>query len=309
MFLYYLGLGPFRFEGIKLFWDPTKSLTSTLIILLLSFNQGAFIGGITGIVLGMISYISHPEMPFIISILAVGGLLSGIFRDLGKIGAILGFVLGNGIISYYINGLGTSFFTYKELILGSIVFLMTSKNINEKISEIFTANYYLKRDYNQKRDELVAKKLNKMAELFESLSITFKEAADEGEYYSTGEVYGLVDNIANDVCINCSKYDSCWNRNYYRTYQKFFNTICLAEIKGGNNEVLYTEIDRFCIRPMEILDRVDRAVERLRLNESWKNKLKENRMLLSEQLDGFSKVIEDIVLNIYEKPSFNEELK
>lgn len=298
------GLRELSFFGIQ-----TKSLTSTLIILLLSFNQGAFIGGITGIVLGMISYISHPEMPFIISILAVGGLLSGIFRDLGKIGAILGFVLGNGIISYYINGLGTSFFTYKELILGSIVFLMTSKNINEKISEIFTANYYLKRDYNQKRDELVAKKLNKMAELFESLSITFKEAADEGEYYSTGEVYGLVDNIANDVCINCSKHDSCWNRNYYRTYQKFFNTICLAEIKGGNNEVLYTEIDRFCIRPMEILDRVDRAVERLRLNESWKNKLKENRMLLSEQLDGFSKVIEDIVLNIYEKPSFNEELE
>ena len=196
-----------------------KNVTSIVLRLILSFNQGAFIGGITGTVLGMISYISHPEMPFIISILAVGGLLSGIFKDLGKIGAILGLVLGNGIMSFYINGLGISFISYKELILASVVFLMISKNINEKISEIFTANYYLKRDYNQKRDELVAKKLNKMAELFESLSITFKEAADEGEYYSTGEVYGLVDNIANDVCVNCSKYDRCWSRNYYSTYQ------------------------------------------------------------------------------------------
>ena len=148
-----------------------------------------------------------------------------------------------------------------------------------------------------------------MAELFESLSITFKQTADEGEYYSTGEVYGLVDNIANDVCVNCSKYDRCWSRNYYSTYQKFFNIIGLAEIKGGRNKAVYTEIDKFCIRPMEMLDKVDRAVERLKLNESWKNKLKENRILLSEQLDGFSKVIERIVSDIYEKPSFNEELE
>lgn len=294
---------------LAIFGIQIKNLTSIVIILLLSFNQGAFFGGITGIVLGMISYISHPEMPFIISILAVGGLLSGIFKDLGKVGTILGLLLGNGIISFYINGLGTSFINYKELIVASIIFLMTTKKINEMVSEIFTVNYYLRKDYNQKRDKIVAKKLHKMADLFENLSITFKETAEEGSRYSTGEVYGMVDNIANDVCINCSKYDSCWSRNYYRTYQQFFNIIGLAEIKGGNKKSLYSEIDKFCIRPMEILDKVDRAVERLKLNESWKNKLKENRLLLSEQLKGFSRVIGDIILDIYEKPSFNQELE
>jgi len=80
-------------------------------------------------------------------------------------------------------------------------------------------------------------------------------------------------------------------------------------MKGPDKEYLYSEIDKFCIRPMEILDKVDRAVERLKLTESWKNKLKENKMLLSEQLDGFRKVIENIVKDVYEKPSFNEELE
>ena len=73
------GMRDFAIIGIHI-----KNVTSIVLILILSFNQGAFIGGITGTVLGMISYISHPEMPFIISILAVGGLLSGIFKDLGK---------------------------------------------------------------------------------------------------------------------------------------------------------------------------------------------------------------------------------
>lgn len=293
---------------LTIFGIQTKILTSIVIIMLLSYCQGAFIGGITGIVLGMITYISQQEVPFIVSILAVGGLLAGIFRDLGKIGTAMGFVLGNGIISYYINGMGTSFITYKELIVASIIFLLISKKATDRITEIFQANYNLKKDYSQRRDELIVKKLNKMMELFENLSITFKDAADE-EYYSLSEVYGLVDSIANDVCINCSKYTTCWNKNYYRTYQKFFNIVCFAEMKGPDKEYLYSEIDKFCIRPMEILDKVDRAVERLKLTESWKNKLKENKMLLSEQLDGFRKVIENIVKDVCEKPSFNEELE
>lgn len=297
------GMKELSLLGIQL-----KSITGMVIILLLAYNQGAFFGGITGIVLGMISYISNGEMPFIISIMAVGGLLSGVFRDLGKMGSILGFALGNGIISYYINGLGTSFITYRELLLGSIIFLMIPKKVNEKMSDLFTANYYLKKDYNQKRDELVAKKLNKMMELFDRLSITFKDAAED-EHFSAGEIYGLVDKIANDVCTSCSRYENCWNDNYYRSYQKFFNIIGIAEIKGDNKEAIFSEIDKYCIRPKEILDRVDRAVERLKLNESWKSKLKENRMLLSEQLASFSRLVEDIVVNIYEKPSFNEELE
>ena len=99
-----------------------KRILSILIILYLGFSEGAFVGGVAGISLGLISYISQPEMPFILSIYGLAGMLTGLFKDLGKLGSSLGFLLGNWIISFYINGFGTSFIKPWELGLAIILF-------------------------------------------------------------------------------------------------------------------------------------------------------------------------------------------
>ncbi|MDU5082377.1 stage II sporulation protein E [uncultured Tissierella sp.] len=286
-----------------------KNLVSIVIILYLSYSYGAFFGGTTGIILGMVAYISHPEMPFIIGIFGIAGLLSGIFKDLGSFGSALGFLLGNGIISFYINGLGTSFLNFKEIIIATLFFLMSVDKIGIKVSEIFNMDLEFKKDYAQKRDEIVVKKLNRMIELFNNLSATFKESAEEREFHSTGEVYSMVDGIANCICTGCSKYESCWERNYYSTYQNFFNLVALAEIKSTDNESVDSEARKFCIRHGEIIEAVDRAVERLKLNHNWELKLRENRILLSEQLDGVGKVIQNITTDIYTNPTFNKEIE
>ncbi len=80
------------------------------------------------------NYISQTEMPFILSIYALGGLLAGVFRELGKIGSILGFLVGSSIISFYINGYMISFINLKELILSIIIFYIVYKPLNRYIS-------------------------------------------------------------------------------------------------------------------------------------------------------------------------------
>ncbi|MCK9444252.1 MAG: stage II sporulation protein E [Tissierellaceae bacterium] len=285
-----------------------KNVITVFMVLVVAYNQGAFFGGGVGLILGMVSYISHPEMPFILSILGAVGLLSGIFRDLGKTGAILGLLLGNGIISFYINRLGTSFLSLREILLSALFFVFMPKNIGKKINQLFTLEFSIDREYNLKRDEVAIKKINRMADLFYNLGQTFKETAKERDYHYTSEIYGLVDGIANEVCSRCYRYDTCWKGNYYNTYNNFFNLIGLVEAKGIE-ESTYAATYKFCSRPKEILDMVDRAVERLELNKSWKIKLDENRLLLSEQLKGFGKVMEDIAKDIYGKPSFDEDIE
>lgn len=299
-------------SGIKnamIFGIAIKNLVSIVIILYLSYNYGAFFGGTTGIVLGMVAYISQPEMPFLIGVFGIAGLLAGIFKDLGRFGSVLGFLLGNGIISFYINGLGTSFLNFKELIIAILLFLMSANKINIKISEVFSMDLDSRKGYSQKKDEIVVKKLDRMVELFNNLSATFKESAEERDFHSTGEVYSIVDSIANGICKGCYKYENCWEKNYYNTYQNFFNLVGLVEIKSADNEIVYSEAKKFCIRHGEIIQIIDRAVERLKLNHSWKLKLKDNRLLLSEQLDGVSKVIKNITADVYTNPTFNKEIE
>ncbi|MDR7855678.1 stage II sporulation protein E [Tissierella sp.] len=286
-----------------------KNAVSVIIILFLGYNQGALFGGTSGMILGMVSYISNPEMPFIIGIFGIAGLLAGVFRDLGKSGSALGFFLGNGIMSFYINGLGTSFLSYREIIISTLIFFLVSNKTNSKISNIFTLDSSIKKDYSLKRDEIVVKKLNRMVELFENLSATFKESAQERDCHSAKQVYSLVDGIVNGICNKCPRYNICWEKNYYNTYQNFFNLVGKVEIKGIDNESVLLGAKKFCIKDEEIIDIIDRAVEKLKLTQTWEVKLKENRLLMSEQLEGISKVIGNMTTDIYSNPIFNKDLE
>ena len=89
-----------------------------------------------GIILGMIAYIGNPTMPLIIGIFGLAGILSGIFRDLGRFGSVLGFVLGSGIASFYIGGLGINLFNYKEIIIGILLFLLIPDRVSAKAKKL-----------------------------------------------------------------------------------------------------------------------------------------------------------------------------
>ena len=79
------------FHSLSILGVSIKNIISILLILYFGHTEGAFVGGTIGITLGMVSYISQPEMPFVLSIYGLAGLLTGVFKDLGKAGSILGF--------------------------------------------------------------------------------------------------------------------------------------------------------------------------------------------------------------------------
>ena len=296
-------------NDISIFGIGLKNIFSVVIILYLSHNKGAFIGGTTGIILGMIAYISDPEMPFIIGIFGISGLLAGIFKDLGKCGSALGFLLGNGILSFYINGLGISFLNTKEMILGIVLFLLSTKKVDGKIIDTITVNSDTNKDYIKKRDEVVIRRLDRMVELFNNLSNTFKESAEKKDVHSNGEVYAVVDGVANNVCKHCYKHEKCWGRNYYGTYQNLLKLVGLVEMKTAEDKVVYSEAKKYCIRFGDVIEEIDRAVDKLKFNHMWKLKLTENRLLLSEQLESVGKIIKNLTTDIYTNSSFNEDVE
>lgn len=297
------------FNDIGILGISFKNAFSIIIILYLSYNQGPFIGGTMGIVMGMVAYIGQPEMPFIIGMFGITGLLSGVFRDLGAIGSLLGFVLGNIIISYYINGLGTSFLGYEEIVIAAIIFLISLKKVNPLITEAFNIELSSNKDHKQQKDDITIKKLNRTADLFNKLSSTFKESAEEKDYNLTTQVYSLVDGVVNKTCMKCENYENCWEENYYSSYNNFFNLVSLMEVRDEDDKSLSIEAKKFCIRDGEVLEKIDRAMENLKLNHDWDLILKDNRILLSEQLEGVGKIIENIASDIYVNPTFNKEIE
>lgn len=300
------------FHNISLFGASVKNIISIVTVLYFGFTEGAFIGGIVGITLGMISYISQPEMPFILSIYGLSGMLTGIFRDLGKSGSILGFLLGNGIISFYVNGYGTSLITLKELIISICLFAIIYKPLENCLSDYIEVaiGRIKEKTYSQKKDEMTINRLNEVSRVFKDLGETFKNSVDRDNSYDVGEVYELIDNVANSLCSNCGMRKFCWEEGFYTTYYAMFNMISvLEENQQLTDNNLPPRIKDYCINKIEIQEEIQRHFDILKINNMWKNKVLENRLLVSEQLEGVSKIIEDISKEIYINPIFKEDVE
>lgn len=297
------------FKNFEILGFNLKNIIVVSVIMYLSYSQGVLIGVNSAIILGLVSYMPTTEMPFIIAVLAVGGLLSGIFKDLGKIGTIVGFVLGNGIISFYINNLSTSLIYPRELILSSMIFLIMADYIDLDIEKIFLGSNLVEKEYINQKNELLIKKLDNTVNLFNSLSKLFKETTYEEDIYSTGEIYTLIDNICNKSCIKCSKYKDCWDENYYNTYQQVFNIIGLVESESLNLEKHIPTIEKFCKNSNDLVGSIMKYYEGLKEEHIWNQKLMDQRRLLAEQLENVGYIIEEISEELYSAPKFNHELE
>lgn len=298
------GLNNLLFFGISL-----KNIIITVLIIHLSYTHGVLLGTSASIVLGLISYISHTEMPFIISILAVGGLLSGIFRDLGKAGSILGFILGNSIISFYINKLGTSFLDYRELFFAAIVFLVESKYIKIDLKSIVGKELFIEERYTKKKEKYISNRLENIGELFQELAYIFERSIEEGKLYSSAEGYGLIDDICNKTCKGCTNFKGCWEEDYYSTYLNMFNLVGIIENKGLKREDIGNSIGDFCQYSERLEDNIWQYYKNLEREYNWNKRLMEQRGLLVEQLQGVGHILENMGQDVYSNPMFNEELE
>lgn len=298
------GLGSVWFFGLSL-----KNILSIVVIVYLGYKQGVYLGAVSGCVLGLITYISSPEMPFIVSILVVGGLLSGLFRDLGKAGSILGFILGNGIISYYINKFGANFLDYRELFIGSLIFLSLAQFVKLDLDHIFSYTRRVEKEYEKKKEEFTLKKLNYVSDLFMNLSKIINKAIDEDQVYSSIDVYNIVDEVCNSTCQSCDKYGECWEEDYYSTYYKLLNLIGLIEMGSDDEDGLLSKVKSSCTNGERLVENINKHFMPLKTNYIWNNKLNEQRKLLADQLYNFGEIVDNISEDIYQNPIFNNELE
>lgn len=299
------------FNELNIYGISIKNLIGIVIILYTAYKKGAFVGSAVGITLGIISYVSQPQMPFILSIYGLAGLLAGIFKEQGKIGSILGFVLGNGIISFYINGYGISFINLRELILSILIFTLSYKAMDKLLSgyiEDIAVNRKEKA-YSLKKDEMIVNKLNEISEVFNEIGETFRKSVEENNI-NVKEVYGMIDIAANNVCANCAMRNFCWGKRFYTTYNSMFKITSLLEEKAPiTKDTLPKAIQDYCIKKEDVVKELKVQYEMLKLNNMWKDRIIQNRLLVSEQLEGVSNIIKDMVKDIYINPVFKEDVE
>ena len=290
-----------------------KNVICILVILAFSYKCGPGVGSAVGVTVGLIVSMSTTSSPLIIASYAFCGLLSGVLRQLGKVGSCLGFVLGNAILTIYLNGSVEVLIYLKEIILAIFVFMLVPQKTIEKLAAIIDTSMEVhpdKKSYSLRIKEITVEKLNKFSRAFKELAKTFSEISETSVVANKQDISSLFDRVADKVCKDCSLCMHCWDRNFYNTYQVMFKVVEKLDSKGRieGSDIPEYFLER-CERIEDFVKSINNVYELFKVDMVWKNKIGESRGLVSQQLDGLSKVISDLATEINVDVHFKGEVE
>ncbi|MGE5405232.1 MAG: stage II sporulation protein E, partial [Candidatus Saccharibacteria bacterium] len=245
---------------------------------------------------GIIPAVSTITLPRTLAIYAVSGILAGIFRVFGRMGVVLGFVLGNLALSIFIINGYQAVLSLWETALAVCVFLIIPESIwglmpppekQEKAKSSAMVEHV--KGYTTER-------MNNLARVFEEMSMTFADADvanDEDE--EQPQASRLFEHLAETFCARCTLYRTCWDSEFYNTYSELFNVFSAGEMKGSvEYEDISADFRRKCVRPRELATAVNGVIDAARVNNYWEEKITESKGLLSHQLKGISGLIKGL---------------
>lgn len=302
------GLGDMSVFGLTV-----KNVSSILIIIMFSFKCGTGVGAATGVTVGIITSMSNTMTPLVIGTYAFCGLLAGILRKLGRIGSCLGFVLGNAVLTLYMNGSVEVLVHLKEIIAAIVIFLATPGRIINSVTGRLGSNSdisLLKDNYSLRIKEMTVQKLKKFSKAFNELAKTFNEISETKVVTNNNDISSLFDRVAEQVCKDCSVCQHCWDRNFYNTYQVMFKIVEKLDSKGRiEKEDIPEYFLSRCERINDFVKSVNAIYELFKVDMVWKSKIGESRGLVSQQLQGLSNVISNLASEIDVNVRFKGELE
>ena len=143
-----------------------------LMIMILGWKHGILVGAVTGLSVGLgVSFIDSTSFVQI-SMFAISGILSGALNRFGKIGVIIGFLLGNAILTYWVRGESTMIIYFREIFIASIGLLLVPSKIKIELEDLFGRDKLLDSIADRRLDgtnDEISEKLNAISKMFSEL--------------------------------------------------------------------------------------------------------------------------------------------
>lgn len=264
-----------------------------------------------------------------IAAFAISGMIAGLLNKIGKIGVIIGFLLGNIILSYAANGNTHSVIMVQEILIASIGLLAMPKNMKINIEDFVKDIKYLPKapDNRLEQKEDMVYKLNNVSDAISEMANTYKEAAatvleeNEVEYTKNKEIFVTeLENNINDLKDNVL-YDDLIDDESPIVDDIFKLLTEKAEItrkellnifENHNNYILGFDDSAVSNKLMDEIDKMVKAINASyrvsRINFIWKKKIVENKEAMVSQLDGISKTISNLADDITTKKIDGKEI-
>lgn len=297
-------------NNVTLFGLNVGQVLMIIMILVLGWKNGIMVGATTGITIGTVVGIIGNGEPMLIASFALSGMIAGILNRFGKFGVIIGFMLGNALLTYIYNGNTVAVIYFKEILVASLGLILVPKNIKINIDDLFDKSSALPNGpiYKLGEDKYAASKLNNVSDAIQVMSDTYK---DEGEDKDPKEIFfnelsnrleKVQDNVLYEDMYNFNNGIAEDTYNLLRKKQKITN-MDLQDVFKNHSAYIVTldntqdleEVDK---NTQEITNIINEAYKISNVTYIWKQKIDESKKVMSDQLENVSEAISNIAKEI-----------
>ena len=319
-----LAIAVCAFGELTVFGFSIKNILSILIVLVLGWKNGMLVGATSGITIGIVLGIIGDSEPILVASYAISGMIAGLFNRLGKVGVVIGFILGNIALTYVANGNTVPVILIQEILIAFLGLLAIPKKVKIDISDFYGKEKLLpettagSRALTENQDAIF--KLNNMSEAINDMAKSYQEAAstvineeDLKEQELTNEHI-----FQEELRVNLQELEENMlyeeiEENQNGIVDDIFHHLLNKEIitekelvsifESHNNYLVgfYEKNEQVVEDVSKMIKAINSAYRMSKLNFIWKKKMEENKKTVSSQLEGVSQAISHLANEMKEE--------
>ena len=297
-----------------------RNIFCIFMVLYLGYRNGMLVGATAGITIGVVISILGGEEQILIAAYAISGLIAGLLNKFGKIGVIIGFIIGNIAVAYAANGGVHNIIMFQEILIAAVGLLFVPKATKINIEDVIPNTKLLPEaggsleESSVTLDKLnsISKTISDMAsnyedsdiydrnlEMFEDELLNNLDGLEGNNLYD--DIYNNEDNIIEDIF-------EFLQENGVMTDNGFISIFAKHNIYLVNSENDYIKAEKLD-EMREIIKAINTAYRISKNNFIWQKKLDDNNKNLSNQLKNVSRAINNIATGIKENSDEYESEK
>ncbi|WP_240377875.1 stage II sporulation protein E [Bacillus piscicola] len=273
------------------------------LVLLFAYTGGAALGASVGVIVGLVLSLASVANLYQMSLLAFAGLLGGLLKEGKKVGVSIGLLLGTALIALYGDGMKGVNLTLLESGAAIVLFYLTPRVVTAFIEKYIpgTPEYAREqqRHANKLRD-LTAVKVEQFSHLFQTLSTSFltQTVGEEAEEREQKDKDELLSKVTEKTCQTCFRKESCWVKQFHKTYDGMSNMLTELENHGSIPMRTKGQWKKHCHYHKRMEEVMGEEVRQDQARRTLKKQMKESRQLVADQLRGVSEVMNDFAKEI-----------
>lgn len=144
--------------------------------------------------------------------------------------------------------------------------------------------------------------LGEITKISRSLKSAARGLKSETELRKSPDIRYYIQNIPEQCCEKCEKYDVCWDKQFKNTYGFMKNMFNRYRLAGKITEKdISSQYITSCEKPKRLISVLNGVFHDYLCSVKWENKVSESRIALSEQLIGAANALSSLESRISQK--------